>query len=414
MRIAYIAHYQGPTLLKNRPCQHNLSLAARVKIQLVAESLQNSSHEVEIISQGAVESEGSNDKRRFKFYPSFAEERFSPGIPVYYTSAVSLRYLTGFWESLQAQRFLKARHKINPFDAVIIYNLERAQIGCAKYAMKHLGLPVILQYEDDSLVNVHGRKREGIISKYHRRLCRSILATVSGGMAVSPYLMSQMPAHIPKVLLRGVVSEQIRKLRNEDKAPKKNWVVFSGTHEGTQGLEQMIRAWIMVQPSDWELHIAGQGPLTATLHKIAGGNPSIIFHGLLNREENARLLCAAKIGMNPQDPTITPGNVFPFKVIEYLAAGNHVITTPRGVLEPELEAGVTYIANNSPAEIAACLKAVMQNARYEQTAEEAAMHTYGPAAITQSLNRLVTQVTKGSGQENLAVQNATLAASGAR
>jgi glycosyltransferase involved in cell wall biosynthesis len=148
----------------------------------------------------------------------------------------------------------------------------------------------------------------------------------------------------------------------------------------------------MLALQDWELHIAGRGSITATLEKLAENDPSIVFHGFLNREENARLLCAAKIGMNAQDVSITPGNVFAFKIIEYLAAGLHVITTPRGALEPELEAGITYIADNTPETLAGCLKKIIIKRLYERTAAQAALRTYGPEAISAALNRLVAQV----------------------
>jgi glycosyltransferase involved in cell wall biosynthesis len=412
MRIAYIANYQGGSLVKGRPCLHNLSLAARVKIQLIAELLHRSGHEVELLSQGALQPLVGADRFRFRFFPGFSEsEQFHPNIPIYYTSALAVRFLTGFWESLQAQRLLKARHDTCCYDAVIIYNLQRAQIGCARYAIRRLGLPVILQYEDDAFVNVHGHASDGMISKYHRFACRKILKSISGGTGVSPYLMSQMPPQIPKLLLRGIVSDEI--LRTS-KAGKKNWVVFSGTHEGTQGLEQMVKAWRILDVPDWELHIAGQGPLTAALEKLAQGDRSIVFHGLLNRTENARMLCAAKIGLNPQDLTKTPGNVFPFKIVEYLAAGTHVISTPRGSLEPELEAGVTYIRDNEPETIAGCLKQVIQNRRFELTAEQAAVQIYGPAAVSRSLNHLLAQVTAGRGKVLAAPQADVVAAADVR
>ena len=142
-----------------------------------------------------------------------------------------------------------------------------------------------------------------------------------------------------EALLRGVVSDEILRLGQGGRGSTQNWVVFSGTHEGTQGLEQLIKGWRSLDLPGWELHISGHGPLTPILHQLAEGDPSIVFHGLLDREENARLLCSARIGMNPQDLTTTPGNVFAFKIVEYLAAGLHVITTPRGAVEPELEAG---------------------------------------------------------------------------
>jgi len=216
-----------------------------------------------------------------------------------------------------------------------------------------------------------------------------MLRKVSGCMAVSPYLLSQLPCSIPKLLLRGVVGEAIINSNHQPMALRKNWVVFSGTHEGTQGLEQLVKAWGMLGLPSWELHIAGRGPITPALEKLAGNDPSILFHGFLSREENARLLCMARIGMNPQDVTQIPGTSFAFKIIEYLAAGLHVITTPRGALEPELEVGISYINDNSPDTIAKALKRVIDARSYERSAQDAAIAAYGPDAISRGLNRLV-------------------------
>lgn len=404
MRIAYVANYQGASLVEARPCAHNFSLAARVKIQLIAEMLQASSHEVEIISQGSLEPQIGRDRLRFRFYRSFSEsDLFHQNIPIHYLSALSVRFLIGFWESFQARRLLAARHRRRPFDVVIIYNLQRAQIGCALYAMRHLGLPVILQYEDDQFVDVHGHAVTGLTSKINQRACRDVLRSIAGGTAVSPYLLSQMPADIPKILLRGAVGQETLRAAREVNGSKRKWVVFSGTHESTQGIEQLIRAWRMLDVSDWELHIAGHGPLTPALQELSVGAANIIFHGLLNREQNSRLICNSRIGMNPQDLTKVPGNVFAFKIVEYLAAGNHVITTPRGALEPELEAGITYIEDNSLETIAACLKQVIDERHYERTAVDAALRSYGPDSVSRALNTLLNQVTTGNGKSRATI-----------
>jgi glycosyltransferase involved in cell wall biosynthesis len=398
MRIAYIAPYQGPDLVKHRPIVRNLSLAARVKIGLVSELLQKSSHSLEILSQGEV------IERKLKFYPGFREpETLDGNIPIYYSSALPVRFFNGLWSSWSTLRLFKARHRVAPFDIVVIYNLKPPQVACANYAIQRLGLPVILEYEDDAFRGIWGNSGTRLTAKHYLSSAKRLLRSFSGCIAASPYLLSETSASIPKLLLRGVVAEAFL---NCNKSGKKNWVVFSGTLEQTQGLEQLIKAWQMLEMPDWELHIAGQGSIMAALQEMAKDNPSIIFHGLLNRDENARLLCMAKLGMNPQDPPRALGTVFAFKIIEYLAAGMHVITTPRGMLEPELEAGISYIKDNSPASIAAGLKKAISDRLYDCTAEQAALQIYGPGTVSRSLDGLFKQVIsvrngkKGAGLAN--------------
>jgi hypothetical protein len=358
-----------------------------VKIGLLAELLQKSSHSVEILSQGEVV------ERQFKFYPRIQEPpNGQTKVPVYYSSALPIRFLNGVSSSQSLLRVFKERHRCKPFDIVIIYNLKPPQVTCARYSIRKLNLPVILEYEDDAFQGVWGNSGTKLTSKYYARKARCLLGEVSGCMGVSPYLLSQTRGHIPKVLLRGVVGDAIATFQECRNVSREKWVVFSGTHERSQGLEQLVRAWRILGMSDWQLHIAGEGPITPTLKNLAAADRSVIFHGLLNREQNANLLCKGLIGMNPQDPPKALGTVFAFKIIEYLAARLHVITTPRGPIEPELESGISYIENNSPEAIAAGLRTAINTRAFERTAKEVALRSYGPSAVTASLSKLLDEV----------------------
>src|SRR5262249_49025799 len=141
-----------------------------------------------------------------------------------------------------------------PYDVVIIYNLKLPQVICGLYAMRRLGLPVVLEYEDDAFVDIAGKSEDGWKESIYRYLARTILKSVSGCIGVSPHLLSQIPSGVPKILLRGVISENIVTLSSETTATRKNWVVFSGTFFRTKGLEPLLKAWEMVNLPNWELH----------------------------------------------------------------------------------------------------------------------------------------------------------------
>jgi glycosyltransferase involved in cell wall biosynthesis len=395
MRIAYITPYQGSTLEQKRPIARNRSLSNRIKIELVAQLLHANGHEVEIISDGAVIELGA------KFYPGFWETELShPDIPVYYVSSLPIRRINGLWAGWQAARFLKMRHRVRPFDLVIIFNLRSTQISCASYAIKRLGLPVIFEYEDDVFVSVSGEAEDGWVSKRSRSAYKRILSSVSGCMAVSPHLLSQLPSHIPTLLLRGLVGDDVLKASEEMKAKKRNCVLFSGTHVESNGVRELIAGWKIAAIPDWELHITGFGAMTEELRKKAATDQSIVFHGMISREEVVRMLSSARICINPHVVSQTPGNVFAFKIIEYLAAGAHVVTTPMGNLEPELEGGITYMNDNSPATIAATLQRVIRERRFERTAAEAAVQSYGPQAISRSFDKLLNKVMAANNRDD--------------
>jgi glycosyltransferase involved in cell wall biosynthesis len=144
------------------------------------------------------------------------------------------------------------------------------------------------------------------------------------------------------------------------------------------------------------LHITGQGELTASLREMAENVPGVVFHGLVSRRELIELLSSAKICINPHVVSQTPGNVFAFKIIEYLASGAHCVTTRMGKLESDLEHGLTYMQDNSPESIAATLKKVTSERIYERVAPKAAQDAYGTHAVSTSLDSFLHQVTQGA------------------
>jgi glycosyltransferase involved in cell wall biosynthesis len=216
-----------------------------------------------------------------------------------------------------------------------------------------------------------------------------MLSLVSGGMACSPHLLAQLPSDVPRLLLRGVVGEDIIRAGGKIEAQKKNWVLFSGTHYRTKGIAPLIKAWPQSQLPGWELHITGEGEETERLKALAHGHPGIIFHGMVGTAELARFLSEAKICINPHELSRVPGNVFAFKIIEYLAAGSHVISTPMGMVEKEIEAGITYMPDNTPETIARTLQEVVRNNLWRQTADRPVHDIYGPEVLRNALDELI-------------------------
>jgi hypothetical protein len=392
VRIAYLTNYQGPSLPNRRPIVRNRSLSGTLKVELIASLLRANSHEVEVISQGEVVENG------FGFYPSFCEpQRFDGTIPVYYSSALPIRRLNGFWSNFQTLRLFQTRQRAAPFDLAIIWNLKGPQVTCANYALRQLRIPVILEYEDDRFVDVFG-KTDGrsLLSRYRDQSCKNLLAVLSGCIGVSPHLLSQLPERVPKMLLRGVVGDDLFQAGKQSIGARPNRILFSGTHIESNGVANLIAAWRSARVAGWELHITGHGQLTPVLSQMADGVPGVFFHGLVSREKLVELMSSAKICINPHAVSQTPGNVFAFKIIEYLAAGAHCITTPMGRLESDLEAAITYMADNSPETIIATLKKVIEDGLYLNGAAKAAEEAYGTRAVSRSLDKFVNQVLKES------------------
>jgi glycosyltransferase involved in cell wall biosynthesis len=386
VRIAYVTPYQGPTLVERRPIVGNRSMSNRTKIELIAQLLHASGHDVEVFSHGEV------DSAEFRFYPAFVEpEPFHPRIPVHYISSLPIRRIYGLWARLRMFALLHTRHRVSPFDVIIIFNFKPPQLAAARFAVRRR-IPLILEYEDDAFRGVAGEPETGLVARYHHRAYRRVLAAVSGCIAVSPHLLSQVPPGVPTLLLRGVVGDDVLGASERLRESKKDIVLFSGTHTKWNGVEELITAWRAMALPDWELHITGYGDMTDSLRRMADGRPGIVFHGLVSRADLVDLMGSAKICVSPQLVSQTLGNQFAFKVIEYLAAGAHVVMTPMGTLESEIEAGITYMADNRPDTIASTLRRVIEARRYARNAENVVQSRYGSKAVSEAVERLLDDV----------------------
>lgn len=384
MRIAYITPYQGKTLIERRPVVANRSMSNAVKIELISRLLHSKGHDVEVFSYGEVE------RAEFRFYPAFQDpDPFHPDIPVHYISALPIRRIYGLWAQSRTRELLHRRHRASPFDVIIIFNFKPPQLASARYAVRH-GIPLILEYEDDAFRSMAWEPDKGLLTRYYHRTYRRILASIAGCMAVTPYLLSHAPAAVPKLLLRGVVGDDVVAASDRFRNSKRNIVLFSGTHISWNGPEELIRAWRSLSLPGWELHITGYGDMTESLREMTRDTSGIVFHGLVSRAQLVDLMASAKVCVSPQRVSDRPGDQFPFKVIEYLAAGAHVLMTPMGGLETDMEQGITYMPDNNPATIAAALTQVIAEQKYLRTSASLVQLRYGQTEVSASIDRLLT------------------------
>src|SRR5688572_20631658 len=210
MRIAFIAPYQGTTLCQRRPITGNFGLGASAKIRILAELLRDSSHDVEIFSQGEV------IDSKVTYYPRLFEWATASGdIPVHYASAIPLRGVNALWSTTSLRRLVKAHHRRNPYDLVVIYNLKPPQVTCANWALGR-GLPVVMEYEDDQFLEIWEPNFSRLTSAVWERQAKELLPKLSGCVAGSADLLAQV-GNAPKLLLPGVVDRAIvRESANAD------------------------------------------------------------------------------------------------------------------------------------------------------------------------------------------------------
>lgn len=319
MRVAYICVYQGPELLAQRPITRGRSIAGSEKSRLVASAMALAGHDVYCIAE-AIPTDRSN-----KFYPSFESTIVGfPAIKVVYASGFDSKIINNLWGRFSNYFRLWREHKRKPFSAVVIYDLSILQMFYVLYAHYILRIPVIIDYEDDGLVTLNGTIT--LFNKITGLGLKTIRSIVNGCLAISPQLFKQFPIECPQCLVRGIADSDLIE-RAHANNQKKKIVLYSGGLTSSKGVDVLLAAWEKAKRQEWSLHITGTGPLADRCEAAAKADVSIIFFGEVSREKYLNLLCEASICVNPNRITKKPGNIFPFKIVEYLASGAVVVST---------------------------------------------------------------------------------------
>jgi glycosyltransferase involved in cell wall biosynthesis len=217
-------------------------------------------------------------------------------------------------------------------DLVWIYNSYVFESRLALTLFKRRQQKYILQIEDSplarrrSLLNLKPKldalKYQDLCSK-----AEAILVVNSNILkSITTTKKSNNKYLFPPIIDLGIVEKS--KFRNP---PFSNFTIkvgYFGALCEEKGVRQILRI-IRRMPLNYEFHIAGSGDLGNEISTIAKTTKNIIYHGFIDRELLLEMMLKMDILINPHsDISKMDDGVFPFKVLEYIACGSYVITTP--------------------------------------------------------------------------------------
>ena len=176
-------------------------------------------------------------------------------------------------------------------------------------------------------------------------------------LGVSPHLLSRMRRRDAEVVLRDVVPDEILRAGDTRRRRRRNG-------SPTRALTFRVKDWSRSSRRGTAHRcpvgnsIAGRSMLTPKLEKMAEANRTVVFHRVLDRAANARLLGSPDCCRSARRQR-DPGDVLAFKIIEYLAAGAHCVKSTDGMLKTDLQRGITYLPDDLPPND--CFDAVARN-----------------------------------------------------
>jgi glycosyltransferase involved in cell wall biosynthesis len=216
-----------------------------------------------------------------------------------------------------------------PPDAIIAYNSHVYESLAIKSLSTIVGnIPLLLELEDMPLA----RKREWASLKPRLdQLCwNGLVKRASGFTAVNEAILNMLPDK-PKVLLPGVIDSDLVRCASTRRSAFSRPVKTLG-YFGSLSPDKGVQVLLDIMPQltkSWRLLVTGSGPLTSKFIAAAAESPDrLTFLGSVPNPELYPAMCSCDCTLIPRERVSDGGNsVFPFKALEYLVAGTHVIAS---------------------------------------------------------------------------------------
>ena len=141
-------------------------------------------------------------------------------------------------------------------------------------------------------------------------------------------------------------------------------VLYAGTFDLKDGVNDIIEGFKLFNSTfkNAELILTGKSEQQVKYHKACKGDPNIVFKGHVPDDQFYTLLRDADVMCMCRTNSGFANAGFPFKLGEYLATGNPVISTKASDIMDYLTSGDAYLVDfNSPRQISNALSDIVNN-----------------------------------------------------
>ena len=302
--------------------------------------------------------------------------------------------------------------KEKSIDVIMLYSVPTNGMQTVHLARK-LGVPVVFRSID--ILNQLTSNR--VLSPITRLLEKKIYSSVDRILTISPRLsryVTDMGAPEDKVelLLLGVNTDMFApdldgtEVRQRWGLGKdKDIIVFIGTLFDFSGLDVFIRQFSRVteQIPSAKLVIVGDGPQRPKLESIIaelGLRGQVVITGFQPHETMPQYINLATICINPFLITDVTRDIFPTKIVQYLACGKSVVATALPGMVTVIageQQGILYADN--PDGVAAEVISLLQSSERRQQLEQAGLNyvrqVHGYDKIVLQLEEVLSELVGG-------------------
>lgn len=253
---------------------------------------------------------------------------------------ISISRLGSFTNRLKIKQVLKNLYVSNIpnilflYDGIGLTNLLFAKIG------RELGYKIVTDVVED--YNTHQEKTSFKLSALHKinaRIEKKTAQLTDGVVVLSSRLHNKfMQLGVPsgKIINIPVSAENLTYTYTKNNNSQFSFV-YSGSYGNKDGIDFLLKAFYKFQSQNKECELILAGNIPKHIALDIDQNKNIKKAGLIKDEDYYQFISNANVLMVTRPNSIYANSGFPFKLGEYLATGNPVITTKVSDIENYLK-----------------------------------------------------------------------------
>jgi len=222
-------------------------------------------------------------------------------------------------------------------DIVLMYNAYLLETLIAMRLAKNANARQVVELEDHPLA-----RRRGWFNLKPWLDCAAwnrVKRRADGFTSVSDALAACLPQGKPWILMPGILDANLLELSRHRRRPfsgERRCIGYFGSLAKAKGSD-IILAAVDQLPPPWQFVVTGSGELAASFQKASQTKPQqLSYLGSVDERRLYEVMCSCDVTLIPPE-LARERSVFPFKVLECLAAGTHVISAHKSILaNPDL------------------------------------------------------------------------------
>jgi glycosyltransferase involved in cell wall biosynthesis len=384
------------------------------EIHNLAESLSLLGHRVYVIDyENTWQKDGFWDLGSLKTKEINGVSRALPGASVNLRRPGFIRIpgLSRLSAGLTHYREIRRTIKERDIDIVLLYSVPTNGLQAISAARKY-GIPVVFR----SIDILYKLVPQAALRPFTKMLEKKVYSGVDAILAITPhharYVVSLGAAESKVRLLLMPIDTRIFHPSEDYLEVRQKWglnikdrvVVFIGTLFPFTGLDGFIRQFPRVTSRipEAKLLIVGDGPQRPVLERIIAGlglEKQVIITGFQPYQTMPQYINLADVCINPFLNTAATRDIFPGKIIQYLACGRATVATPLlGItsLAPDESCGIIYAetAEEMAVRVADLLESGERRQKLGQAGLEYILRTHDQLKIARQLEAELLDITR--------------------